>query len=280
MKFDYGSDLHLDFDKGSNRVLDCFPLERSPVLILAGDIAEIAILKGKSCALKTQVQGFFAWVSQNYSTVLYIMGNHEYFDAELNYGVQNLRAIFSKLGLNNIQVLENDRVEFEDTVVFGTTMWTSMRGGNPNVMNAIQAGMQDCRYIKYVDEYYERVTITPEHTLQKHRTAISSLKNFIKDPTGKYKVIVTHHAPHIQSIDRVYRGDALTDAYYEELFDLVFGSDIHTWVHGHTHSNSDYLINKTRVLANPRGYWGSEDLANNFKIKQFDTSIRNWDLEL
>ncbi len=61
MKFDYGSDLHLDFDKGSNRVLDCFPIERSPALILAGDIAEIAILKGKSCALKTQVQGFFAW---------------------------------------------------------------------------------------------------------------------------------------------------------------------------------------------------------------------------
>ena len=278
MKFDYCSDLHLDFDKESNRVLSSFPIDRSPVLILAGDIAEIAILKGKRNALKTQVEKFFEWVSTNYTCVLYVMGNHEYYDAELNYGVQNLRSIFKNMGLDNIKVLENDTMEFDDTVVFGATMWTSMRNENPNVMNSVQNGMQDYRYIKYIDEYYERVTITPEYTTQKYKTSISCIKNFIKLPTNKHKVVITHHAPHIQSIEMHYRGVALTDAYYEELFDLVFDSGIHTWVHGHTHSNSDYLIKHTRVVANPRGYWQYENLANNFKIKSFDTSVRNLEL--
>ncbi len=278
MKFDYGSDFHLDFDRGSNRVLSSFPVNRSPVLILAGDIAEIAILKGKHSALKTQVEEFFAWVSTNYTSVLYVCGNHEFYDAELNYGVQNLRTIFKKMGIDNIHVLENDTVEFDDTIVFGSTMWTSLRNENPNVMNAVQNYMQDYRYIKYVDKFYDKITITPEYTTHKHRTAMSSIKNFIKDPTNKHKVVITHHAPHIQSIESCYRGSPATDAYYEELFDLIFDSGIHTWVHGHTHSNSDYLINKTRVVANPRGYWGEESLANFFLVKQFDTSIRNWDL--
>jgi predicted phosphodiesterase len=278
MKFDYCSDLHLDFDKGSSRVMNHFPVNKSPALILAGDIAEVAILKGKRTALKGQVEEFFAWVSAEYTSVLYVFGNHEFYDAELNYGVQNLRAIFKKMGLNNIHVLENNTVEFDDTIVFGATMWTSMRNSNPNVMNAVQNGMQDYRYIKYVDEYYERVTITPEHTIQMHKMTMSALRNFIKDPTSKHKVVITHHAPHIQSIDHHHRGSALSDAYYEELFDLVFDSGVHSWVHGHTHNQSDYLIGKTRVLANPRGYWGHESMANFFLVKHFDTSIRNLDL--
>lgn len=280
MKFDFCSDLHLDFDRESNRALERFPVVRAPVLILAGDIVEISVLKGKRTALKTQVENFFTWVSANYTTVLYVMGNHEFYDAELNYGIQNLRTIFTKLGLHNIQVLENSTSEFDDTIVFGATMWTSLRNSNPNVINAVQNYMQDYRYIRYVDAYYDRTVITPEYTIALHRSTMNAMRKFIKEPCTKHRVIVTHHAPHVQSIERCYRGMAATDAYYEELFDLVFDSGVHSWVHGHTHSNSDYLINHTRVLANPRGYWGSETLANEFNVKTFDTGVRNLELDL
>ena len=26
------------------------------------------------------------------------------------------------------------------------------------------------------------------------------------------------------------------------------------WFHGHVHNNFDYMVNKTRVICNPRGY--------------------------
>ena len=31
------------------------------------------------------------------------------------------------------------------------------------------------------------------------------------------------------------------------------------WIHGHTHQGSDYLLGKTRVVCNPRGYPGQND---------------------
>jgi hypothetical protein len=41
MQFDYCSDLHLDYDGASSRVLNHFPKKRSSTLILAGDIMEL-----------------------------------------------------------------------------------------------------------------------------------------------------------------------------------------------------------------------------------------------
>jgi Icc-related predicted phosphoesterase len=35
---------------------------------------------------------------------------------------------------------------------------------------------------------------------------------------------------------------------------LVLASNALLWVHGHIHSQSDYHIGETRVIANPRGY--------------------------
>ena len=30
------------------------------------------------------------------------------------------------------------------------------------------------------------------------------------------------------------------------------------WVHGHTHDSLDYMIEKTRVICNPYGYYGTD----------------------
>ena len=35
---------------------------------------------------------------------------------------------------------------------------------------------------------------------------------------------------------------------------MVENSGASLWIHGHTHASCDYLIGKTRVLCNPRGY--------------------------
>ena len=39
------------------------------------------------------------------------------------------------------------------------------------------------------------------------------------------------------------------------------------WIHGHTHSSSDYLHHRTRVVANPRGYvnWKGDNENAEFK---------------
>ena len=78
--------------------------------------------------------------------------------------------------------------------------------------------------------------------------SLSSLRG--RDPART--VVITHHYPSFQST---------APKYQQDLDSAAFGSDLEhwmgraaLWVHGHTHSSFDYLLNGTRVVCNPRGY--------------------------
>ena len=223
--------------------------------------------------MQKQVQHFFEWANNAYDKIFYVMGNHEFYDGELNRGVQVLRDTFHAMELRNIQVLENDIIELDDVFLFGSTLWTSCSKGNPIVMSAIQSSMADYKKIGFINEQGERIRITPEFTMDVHQESMRALKDFLQQPTTKKRVVITHHAPHIESIEPCYRRYLSTDAFYEELFDLIIDSDVSTWIHGHTHYVSDYSIGNTRVLANPRGYYGSENTSI-FRVKTFDPAVQ------
>ena len=266
MQFDYCSDLHLDFDGASSRVLNHFPKKRSPTLILAGDIMELGALKDGAASKQLQIRRFFEWVSLHYQTVLYVLGNHEYYDAELNSGIQEIRDTFKSMGLNNITVLENDTIEFEDVLLFGSTLWTSCSQRNPIIMSNVQRSLADYRKISTINTDGEKTRITADHTITLHEESMAALHRFLQTPTRKKRIVVTHHAPHIESIELYYRKSLSRDGFYEELFELIVDSDIHTWIHGHTHFISDYLIGNTRVVSNQRGYYACEN-TEMFKVK-------------
>ena len=43
-----------------------------------------------------------------------------------------------------------------------------------------------------------------------------------------------------------------------------------SWHHGHTHDPFNYMIGSTRILCNPRGYFGYEAVADQFKPWSYD----------
>jgi UDP-2,3-diacylglucosamine pyrophosphatase LpxH len=270
MNFDYGSDLHISFDKDIDKLIDRFPNNRSDTLILAGDIIEVSILKGKSNHIKKNAQKFLKWVSEHYRMTYYVFGNHEFYDAEINFAVKNFRDILGKMGIRNIRVLDNEVVEHENTVILGATMWTNCNNENPLTIHAVQSGMNDYRYINYFDTVTrEKRSLCVGDTLVLNSRFKTKLRQFMELETGRSKIVVTHHCPSIRSIDPCYKTATLSYAYFDELFDTLHDSDIQFWIHGHTHDPSDYTINKTRILANPRGYVGYETLANDWLIKTF-----------
>ena len=273
MQFDYGSDLHLCFDDGVARVLKLFPEQRSKTLILAGDIAEIAELKLKRGRHKKLFVEFFQQCAALYENVVYVFGNHEFYGAELNFAVRNARDIFKNLGLTNIHILDNQTLDVGDAVVFGATMWTSFRNDNPIAMNDAARLMQDYEYIYWVDQNKERTRIVPEMILSSHRATRRALEKFNELVTDKPKIVVTHHAPHYLSIAQEYRHSQANYLYYEELFDFVESSSIAAWCHGHTHNPSDYAVGNTRVLANPRGYYGYETVAYDWRFETYSSDI-------
>ena len=64
--------------------------------------------------------------------------------------------------------------------------------------------------------------------------------------------IVTHHAPHPNSIPPRYATDLLSACYASDLTRLMGRAGL--WIHGHMHYSVDYEVNGTRIVANPRGY--------------------------
>ncbi|CAB4129955.1 Calcineurin-like phosphoesterase domain, ApaH type [uncultured Caudovirales phage] len=275
MKFDFGSDLHLAFDAGNDRILSSFPKEPSPTLILAGDIAEVTELKSKKGKHHDLFFKFFEYCSKTYKHVAYVFGNHEFYDAELNFAIRNARSIFRQRGFDNIHILENDTLDVGDALIFGATMWTSFRNGNATLMNDAPSLMQDYQFIRWVDQYKERSKIIPEMIYACHRNTMRALDRFNSASSTKPKIVVTHHAPHYLSIDPCYRSMVSSHLYYEELFDMVYSSDFKIWIHGHTHDPSDYTINNTRIVANPRGYYGYETVAHSWAIKTIDMGEEN-----
>jgi 3',5'-cyclic AMP phosphodiesterase CpdA len=74
---------------------------------------------------------------------------------------------------------------------------------------------------------------------------------------AKADVIVTHHAPFLQSIEAEFQGDVL-NTFFVNNIDPDHFPDTKLWIHGHVHAPFDYLVlagdHEMRVVCNPLGY--------------------------
>jgi hypothetical protein len=64
-------------------------------------------------------------------------------------------------------------------------------------------------------------------------------------------VVVTHHAPHADSLPP---GFDLAHCYASDLSRLIHDRQPNLWVHGHLHNRVDYRLGATRIVCNPRGH--------------------------
>jgi len=264
MKITICSDLHLDFNV--DMLYEGFD-DNDETLIIAGDLVEIRLLKGKKNLRRFEIENFLLSVATRFKQVIYVFGNHEHYNHTINYTHSNFRSILDNLGIENIHVLENTMLENEEVIFFGATLWTNCRNRNPISMNAIQAGMNDYSVIDVIDAYYHTRNLTTDDTCDLHDMSVMKLKKFIALETTKKKVLVTHHAPSYESIGDNYRASSLNDGYASDLVDLLYDSDIKLAVHGHIHDSVDYQCGGVRIVTNPRGYYGHETAAYSYTFK-------------
>jgi Icc-related predicted phosphoesterase len=230
------SDLHLEFhDFDVSHVA-------ADVVILAGDIDVEGL--GLEWAIKTFPD----------TPVLYILGNHEYYGAAYPKLVNELKE---KARGSNVTIMENDAVMIDEVMFLGCTLWTDFKlYGDPRVAGyeATQI-MADYRKIKLSPNYSKLRALD---TAAIHAKSLQWLKNQVQAHKGK-KVVITHHAPHPESIPLKYKGDLLSAAFASDLGKVLESADVDLWIHGHIHTASDYQLGKTRVLCNPRGYPNEQD---------------------
>jgi len=84
---------------------------------------------------------------------------------------------------------------------------------------------------------------------QRHRSWLEAqLADSFHGPT----VVITHFAPHRDSIASRFLNHPANPGFIVDLDQLMGSADL--WIHGHTHTAFDYEVRGTRIVCNPRGY--------------------------
>jgi Icc-related predicted phosphoesterase len=129
--------------------------------------------------------------------------------------------------------------------------------GDPHVASIAAADtMNDYRLIR-LSKTYRR--LSPKDTRMYHFRSVRKLTEFLKAGVPERSIVVTHHAPSIQSIVDRYRADPVSAAFASNMDGFILEHQPRLWIHGHTHESFDYKIGKTRVVCNPRGYASIEE---------------------
>ncbi|MCK5746820.1 MAG: metallophosphoesterase, partial [Oricola sp.] len=86
-----------------------------------------------------------------------------------------------------------------------------------------------------------------------HAYASTFIEQALRIPHDGPTVVVTHYAPHPQSVSKQFRGSGLNPAFVSDLSPIIERYAPDLWVHGHMHESFDYRVGRTRVVCNPRG---------------------------
>ncbi|WP_079242443.1 metallophosphoesterase [Chryseobacterium indologenes] len=232
MKIQVISDLHREF--GSTEL--CF--DHADVLVLAGDI-------------NLGTKGV-EWIKETIPNkpVIYVLGNHEYYKGSYP---KTLNKIKEAALDTNVHVLENSFVDIDGIRFHGATLWTDFSiFGNPVQYGMLcQSKMNDYKMIRRDPSYSKMRTLD---TFKIHQLSKQWLKESLEDSKGLKNIVVTHHAPSLQSVPEHYKEDPVTSAYASDLEDVIKEYQPLYWIHGHIHTPCRYKIEKTEVICNPHGY--------------------------
>ena len=231
MKLNVLSDLHLS--KGDLPL----PGEGADLVILAGDIA--------------RPERAIAWASRIARPVLYIAGNHEFYGGTIEGTPAELKRLAAG---TNVRVLDRDAALIDGVRFLGATLWTDFLAAGEGeareaAMREAQRFMRDFSVVRAGDAPF-----TPQASAALFAEDAAWLAARLAEPHRGPTVVITHHAPSLQSIHPRFAGSALNACFVSGAEHLIDGRRAGLWIHGHTHDSFDYVVNGVRVLCNPRGY--------------------------
>lgn len=230
------SDLHLMINQLNGRVagikLSKVFNERADVCVIAGDLCELR-------RYKETIGPFLKNLIRQHRAVIYVPGNHEYYAAKYeNYrpSPSDFKKIRQSLYMpKNVFFMNNESMEIDGVKIVASTLWSAIHDRKVVQM------LNDFNYVK---------DMTFDYFLSLHREAV----DFLEREVSERSVVVTHHAPSLESISARFKTHPANQCYYTNMEGFVSERKPSLWIHGHSHSSCDYMIGETRVVANPMGY--------------------------
>ena len=206
MKFQIISDLHIEKYGFKSFVRE------AENLIIAGDLGRI----GKEYTLVIE------YLCSIFDRVILVLGNHEYIGRDIKE-TENYFCILEST-YENLFVLQNDTVELDGILIFGSTFWSHI--------------LSDPTLDIFVGT--ERISRLYWNTL--HHQSITALENAIEISKKKNipLVVVTHYSP--LGIESVHPKHHSPNSFEKNLFYfsntvLQYEKNIKKWIYGHTGHN-------------------------------------------
>jgi Icc-related predicted phosphoesterase len=222
---DIHTDLHADCGKTFLSYLDSRGVD---VLVIAGDF----------CSWLTDYHSrqVFEILSPKYPRILYVPGNHEYWEAG---DVHEMPARFRKLEKEfpNVTVLDNHYTEIAGYRFLGGTMWY---GEPPPPLIAMKLKWSDYKHTENFEPW----------VYQQNAGFVQMVRNYARQGD----IVISHHLPSYQSVHPRYTNDWSNHFYVTDMEEEIRALRPALWIHGHTHNAWDYKIEGTRVVCNPMGY--------------------------
>ena len=249
MKLHVLSDLHLTVS-----AFDA-PSTDADVVVLAGDVA--------------RPDQAVAWASLFAKPVVYVPGNHEYYDGSIAGTTERLKQLCAG---TPIHMLASAATVIDGVRFVGTTLWTDflLFGTGTARALAIQGALdflRDFSRIRRDDATDER--FTPADAAALFACNATWLERTLAEPFDGPTVVVTHHAPSPRSIHPRFAESILNPCFVSNAERLLDGDRVALWIHGHAHDSFDYAVNGTRVVCNPRGYAKHDAVEN----RRFDPGL-------
>lgn len=223
MKFQYASDLHLEFRDNYTHLMELEPLKPvAPYLILAGDIDIIGLEE----VLRYDI---FKFLSEHWKEVFIIPGNHEYYkkgDVSESFNIDY--HIFP-----NVRYLNHQKIHLEGVDFYFTTLWS--RTGS----SLIKTYISDFRSCKYGSQPFSY-----KHHDELHNKAVFWLNRELNKDKEYPRVVISHFVPcpaadgYPDSTDN-YIGSIIKRYFVADLGEKVMNWDIDYWIYGHNHWDKD-----------------------------------------
>lgn len=226
MRIQYISDIHLEF---LSKLLKPARFHAAAdILCLAGDIGY---------PRKPIYRQFIREMSTQFKKVFLIAGNHEY------YGTTTMDQVHESIkaavaDLDNVTFLDNSYEDYEGVRFVGTTLWTQIPAA-PSVL---------------INDFHEIGEMTPELYNELHRGACEFLECTDVQESPLPIVVISHHLPAHELINPKYAKYAKYNQFFASDCSRFFKPPIRAWIYGHTHSESDKVIDGIRFVCNPVGY--------------------------
>ena len=223
------SDLHLEVRPV------CIPEVDADLVVLAGDIDNGA--------------AGIEWARRTFKVpVLYVAGNHEYYDGEFNLV---RRTLLESAAGSQVTVLDCQTI-FQDSIRFlGCSLWTDYSLAPQELRGEV---IERSRRFN-PDHFAIRMgahAFSPEDAIALCRHHRLWLEAQLAVPFDGPTVVITHFAPHPASIAPRFLNHPANPGFVVDLDELMGRADL--WIHGHTHTAFDYDVRGTRIVCNPRGY--------------------------